>query len=168
MHFDVFLKRLRLVFPENPAEVTDIADMLQRQRECLHGSERRTLRFLPKVLRSICTRIQTLARSDAHTTAFSILRTASDDAVLSRVEKLKQQINHGRYRGVDTETDAAVLHALFRIWCWQLSAPLLGRDDLVSIAGAEDAESVLAQLSPVATAIVSLLTSCLGNVRDAV
>lgn len=46
--FHTYLAKLRLVFAAHPAERFSIATALQRQREWLHGPDRRNLRFVPK------------------------------------------------------------------------------------------------------------------------
>lgn len=48
-HFHRYLLKLRQVFAPDPASRFDAFSLLKRQRECLHGQERKKLQFVPKV-----------------------------------------------------------------------------------------------------------------------
>ena len=52
--FHSFLAKLRLVFAAQPSERFSVATALQRQREWLHGYDRRALRFVPKACLPLC------------------------------------------------------------------------------------------------------------------
>lgn len=153
IHFHLHVTRLRRVFAINQ-EPFSLPYALLRQREYLHGNERRQLLHLPKIVHDICKRLATLPKGSV-ATCFA----ESEDAPADVVSAHKKALNDGDWSVLEKESDARVLAQLLLHWLQHLREPVLTVDETRALIKEQHSWTLVATLSPASRAVVMCLAS---------
>eukprot|EP00698_Gefionella_okellyi_P022565 TRINITY_DN749_c0_g1_i1.p1 TRINITY_DN749_c0_g1~~TRINITY_DN749_c0_g1_i1.p1 ORF type:complete len:398 (+),score=42.51 TRINITY_DN749_c0_g1_i1:439-1632(+) len=165
-HFHLHITRLRRVFA-TPSQAFGIGFALQKQREFLHGLERRQLLFIPKLVHEVCARLTALlvASTKVAATALAMLECSSVDT--GALSLMKETLNDGQWQRLSAVTDVSLLARLLLDWLIHLKEPVLSVEEATAIvANPTDVTQIWSQLSPSSRAIVNCIAGMLHTVSS--
>ncbi|TPX55983.1 hypothetical protein PhCBS80983_g04880 [Powellomyces hirtus] len=142
--FEEYIKPFKVYFPGicsrsateySSVELLSLESTLQNQRRFFHGSEQRDLRYVPKIVAAIVSRLRKLGASEtlsaedraAHTSSI-LTAFASFDGIAAMTEPLivlQAEINAGHWTALSTATNVDTLVQLLLYWVISLQTPLM-------------------------------------------
>eukprot|EP00743_Colponemidia_sp_Colp-15_P008999 GILK01009820.1.p1 GENE.GILK01009820.1~~GILK01009820.1.p1 ORF type:complete len:635 (-),score=87.68 GILK01009820.1:167-2071(-) len=140
LQFYEYVHRLKIIFPSSPLARFSLRQFLDRQRQLLHGNEARTRRYVPKLVQTVCQRLEMFALTiySLPVVAAAIFDVSQESPWTSEQDlaltKLKSALNRNDWQPLTQESDARLLSQLLLDWLELLSEPFLPLDKVVGMS----------------------------------